>query len=65
MICRHIFRYSQAIETLPDNDARIMCMEFAALERKLGEIDRARAIYAHASQVNARTRIRAFVFRCA
>lgn len=27
-----------------------MCLRFAALERKLGEIDRARAIYAHASQ---------------
>lgn len=27
-----------------------MCLRFAQLERKLGEIDRARAIYAHASQ---------------
>ena len=27
-----------------------MCLRFAELERKLGEIDRARAIYAHASQ---------------
>lgn len=27
-----------------------MSLRFAALERKLGEIDRARAIYAHASQ---------------
>ena len=27
-----------------------MCLRFAAMERKLGEIDRARAIYAHASQ---------------
>jgi pre-mRNA-splicing factor SYF1 len=27
-----------------------MCLRFAALERKLGEIDRSRAIYAHASQ---------------
>lgn len=27
-----------------------MCLRFANLERKLGEIDRARAIYAHASQ---------------
>jgi pre-mRNA-splicing factor SYF1 len=27
-----------------------MCLRFAALERKMGEIDRARAIYAHASQ---------------
>jgi len=27
-----------------------MCLRFASLERKLGEIDRARAVYAHASQ---------------
>lgn len=27
-----------------------MCLRFAALERKLGEIDRARAVYAHGSQ---------------
>ena len=27
-----------------------MCLRFAAMERKLGEIDRARAVYAHASQ---------------
>jgi pre-mRNA-splicing factor SYF1 len=27
-----------------------MCLRFAALERKLGEIDRARTVYAHASQ---------------
>ena len=28
-----------------------MCMRFAELERKLGEIDRARAVYMHASQI--------------
>jgi pre-mRNA-splicing factor SYF1 len=28
-----------------------MCIRFAELERKLGEIDRARAVYAHASQM--------------
>ena len=27
-----------------------MCLRFATMERKLGEIDRARGIYAHASQ---------------
>jgi len=27
-----------------------MCLKFAEMERRLGEIDRARAIYAHASQ---------------
>jgi pre-mRNA-splicing factor SYF1 len=35
---------------LPDKQTAEMCLRFAALERKLGEIDRARAIYAHASQ---------------
>jgi len=35
--------------TLIDKTAQ-MCLRFAGLERKLGEIDRARAIYAHASQ---------------
>lgn len=35
---------------LPDRQTAEMCLHFAALERKLGEIDRARAIYAHASQ---------------
>lgn len=35
---------------LPDKQTAEMCLRFAALERKLGEIDRARAVYAHASQ---------------
>jgi len=43
--------YSEAIEELPDREARAMCIKFAALERKLGEIDRARAIYSHCSQL--------------
>lgn len=43
--------YERAIEVLPDNQARQMCVRFADLERKLGEIDRARAIYAHCSQI--------------
>ncbi|KAE8265954.1 hypothetical protein A4X09_0g6387 [Tilletia walkeri] len=42
--------YEKAIEMLPDRQTADMCLRFAALERKLGEIDRARAIYAHASQ---------------
>lgn len=42
--------YQRAIEVLPDRQTAEMCLRFAALERKLGEIDRARAIYAHASQ---------------
>jgi len=46
---RHI--YERAIEELPDHQAREMCCRFADLERKLGEIDRARAVYAHCSQM--------------
>ncbi|KAK0546432.1 pre-mRNA-splicing factor syf1 [Tilletia horrida] len=42
--------YEKAIEVLPNRQTAEMCLRFAALERKLGEIDRARAIYAHASQ---------------
>ncbi|EPQ26017.1 uncharacterized protein PFL1_06470 [Pseudozyma flocculosa PF-1] len=42
--------YERAIESLPDRQTADMCLRFANLERKLGEIDRARAIYAHASQ---------------
>ncbi|XP_048587532.1 pre-mRNA-splicing factor SYF1-like [Nematostella vectensis] len=44
--------YEKAIEVLPDDDAREMCIRFAELERKLGEIDRARAVYMHASQIS-------------
>ncbi|KAG5342203.1 hypothetical protein C0989_004515 [Termitomyces sp. Mn162] len=35
---------------LPDRQTADICLRFAAMERKLGEIDRARAIIAHASQ---------------
>lgn len=43
--------YEKAIEVLNHDQAREMCLRFADLERKLGEIDRARAIYAHCSQI--------------
>lgn len=44
--------YEQAIESgLPDDDAKAMAMQYAELERSLGEIDRARAIYVFASQL--------------
>lgn len=43
--------YEKAIEILPENSAREMCIRFAEMETKLGEIDRARAIYAHCSQM--------------
>ena len=46
---RHI--YQRAIEELADHQAREMCLRFADLECKLGEIDRARAIYGHCSQM--------------
>ncbi|THG95339.1 hypothetical protein EW026_g6300 [Hermanssonia centrifuga] len=42
--------YERALEILPDRQTAEMCLRFANMERKLGEIDRARAIYAHASQ---------------
>ena len=41
--------YEKAIENLPDKQALEMCIRFADLERKLGEIDRARSIYSHCS----------------
>ncbi|KZV27511.1 hypothetical protein F511_04562 [Dorcoceras hygrometricum] len=43
--------YEQAIESgLPDKDIKVMCMKYAELEKSLGEIDRSRALYKHASQ---------------
>ncbi|KAJ6852087.1 pre-mRNA-splicing factor SYF1 [Iris pallida] len=43
--------YEQAIESgLPDHDVKTMCLKYAELERSLGEIDRARAIYVFSSQ---------------
>ena len=42
--------YERAITALPDGEAAEMCLRFAEMERRLGEIDRARAIYGHASQ---------------
>ena len=43
--------YEKAIEVLDDREAREMCTRFAEMETKLGEIDRARAIYSHCSQM--------------
>ena len=42
--------YERAIAALPDKEARDMCLKFAEMEKRLGEIDRARTIYGHASQ---------------
>jgi len=46
-----ILIFPLAIDMLVDEQAKEMCLRFADLERKLGEIDRARAIYAHCSQM--------------
>lgn len=43
--------YQKAIEVLPEDTAREMCVRFSDMETKLGEIDRARAIYAYCSQM--------------
>ncbi|MFH4975442.1 hypothetical protein AB6A40_002151 [Gnathostoma spinigerum] len=41
----------RAIEVLPEDQSREMSLRFAQMERTLGEIDRARAIYAHCSEI--------------
>ena len=41
-VCMHLIQNSFCSD---------MCVRFAELERKLGEIDRARALYMHASQI--------------
>lgn len=38
-------------QVLSDEHAREMCQRFADMECKLGEIDRARAIYSYCSQI--------------
>lgn len=38
-------------QVLPDEHARDMCLRFADMESKLGEIDRGRAIYSYCSQI--------------
>ncbi|KAL4450099.1 hypothetical protein ABPG77_010768 [Micractinium sp. CCAP 211/92] len=48
--------YEGAIEAQPpyaltDGDTRTLCMRYASLERRLGEIDRARAILIHAASL--------------
>ncbi|KAI5305298.1 H(+)-transporting V1 sector ATPase subunit D [Ascosphaera pollenicola] len=42
--------YERAIEELPNNEAKDMCLKYAEMEKRLGEIDRARAIYGHGAQ---------------
>lgn len=57
--------YETAIEEeppneLPDADVRSMGLRYAQLERKLGEIDRARAIFVHVSSLCDPRRDKAF-----
>jgi pre-mRNA-splicing factor SYF1 len=40
--------YERAVEALPDVQVKDMCLRFAAMETKLGEVERARAIFTHA-----------------
>lgn len=42
--------YQRAIESLPDSKTAEMCLRFANLEQKLGEIDRARASTYHSTE---------------
>ncbi|KAI9713600.1 MAG: pre-mRNA-splicing factor syf1 [Bogoriella megaspora] len=42
--------YERAVASLPDKEAKEMGVKFAEMERRLGEIDRARAIWVHSSQ---------------
>ncbi|KAE9548019.1 hypothetical protein FO519_008768 [Halicephalobus sp. NKZ332] len=43
--------YEIAIDKLPEEHSREFSLKYAQMERNLGEIDRARAIYAHCSEV--------------
>lgn len=42
--------YEHAIKSLPDIHVRHMCLKYTSLEKKLGEIDRCRAIFIYGSQ---------------
>ena len=43
--------FQLAVERLPEDQSREMSLRFAQMERSLGEIDRARAIYAHCAEI--------------
>ena len=50
--------YEKAMEVVPEERVKDIALRFADLETKLGEIDRARAIYTYASQFcNPQTQI--------
>ena len=42
--------HEQAIKVLADKDAQKVSLDYAHLEKRLGEVDRARAIFAHGAQ---------------
>ncbi|WBW72519.1 Prp19 complex subunit Cwf3 [Schizosaccharomyces osmophilus] len=42
--------YERAIEILNDEEVKDVCLRYAEMETRLGEIDRARAIFTHGSQ---------------
>ncbi|CAB3407013.1 unnamed protein product [Caenorhabditis bovis] len=48
--CRPIFE--RAIAELPEDKSRAMSLRYAQLETTVGEIDRARALYAHAAEIS-------------
>jgi pre-mRNA-splicing factor SYF1 len=43
--------YETSIKNLPDHHVKNMCLKYAKLEIKLGEIDRARGIYSYGAQM--------------
>jgi pre-mRNA-splicing factor SYF1 len=42
--------YERALKELSDDSCKRLCIEYAEMERKLGEIDRARSIFVYGSQ---------------
>lgn len=42
--------FERAIEVVPDKEVRDFCMRYGNIETKLGEYDRARAVFAHCAQ---------------
>jgi len=55
--------YARAIELLPELQVVDMCLRFAELETKLGELDRARAIFLHAASFSDPRKATAFWHR--
>ncbi|KAG7588105.1 Tetratricopeptide-like helical domain superfamily [Arabidopsis suecica] len=47
---REIFQEAIESSGLAESDVKMMCIRFAELEKSMGEVDRARAVYKYASQ---------------